>query len=148
EVCDDCYSRPKEDFVQACLSTATLFQYMIGNADYSVPLSRNIKILKSEKDSTYRVAPYDFDFSGLVNASYAIPNADYNHTTIRNRVFLGLCTDEELENTIKHFLSKQEEIMAYVENFDLLGKSARNDVKRYLLKFFKEIEKGEIVRPK
>lgn len=147
KVCEDCFSRPKEDFLQECLSTATLFQYMIGNADYSIMLNRNIKILKTKKQEVYRVAPYDFDFSGLVNASYAIPNVDYDQTSIRDRVFLGLCDNQELAGTIDHFISKKEEIISYIDNFKLLSKSDRNDAKRYILKFYKAIENGEIERP-
>ncbi len=147
EVCEDCYSRPKEDFLKECLSTATLFQYMIGNADYSIVMNRNIKILKTKKEEVYRVAPYDFDFSGLVNASYALPNSDYDQTSIRDRVFLGLCNDEELVGTIDHFINKKDAIINYVDDFDLLSKSSRNDVKKYILKFYKAIENGEIERP-
>lgn len=147
KICDNCYSRPKEDFVQACLSTATLFQYMIGNADYSIIMNRNIKILKVKKEEAYRVAPYDFDFSGLVNASYALPNVDYKQSSVRDRIFLGLCNDQELANTIDHFISKKEAILQYVANFDELSRSSRNDIKRYILKFYDAIEDGEIVRP-
>lgn len=147
KVCEDCYGRPKEEFMQKCLSTATLFQYMIGNADYSITMNRNIKILKPKKEEVYRVAPYDFDFSGLVNASYAIPNVDYDQTSIRDRVFLGLCNDNELAGTIEHFINKKEAIISYIEDFGQMSKSSRNDIKKYILKFYKAIENGEIERP-
>lgn len=147
KVCENCFSRPKDAFLQECLTKATLFQYMIGNADYSIIMNRNIKILKTKKTEVYRVAPYDFDFSGLVNASYALPDVDYNHNSIRDRVFLGLCSDEELEETIAHFKNKKEELISYVENFNLLGRGARNDIKRYILKFYKDIDDGELTRP-
>jgi hypothetical protein len=146
-VCDDCYSRPKQDFVQACLSTATLFQYMIGNADYSITMSRNIKILKSKEEGVYRVAPYDFDFSGLVNPSYALPNVNYNQSSVRDRIFLGLCNDQELANTMAHFINKKAALLQCVKDFKELSKNSRNDIKRYILTFYNAIEDGEIIRP-
>ena len=46
-----------------------MFEYMIGNTDWSVPNFHNIKLLKPANDSfaTPLVVPYDFDFAGLVD---------------------------------------------------------------------------------
>ena len=121
---------------------------MIGNSDYSIPMNRNLKLLKTPngQDTILRVAPYDFDFSGLVNASYALPSPDYQQQSVRDRVFLGMCDDKELEASIKHFLDKKEEILDCVADFKLMSKASRIDIKQYLKEFFEEIESDEAIR--
>lgn len=46
-----------------------LFQYMIGNTDFSTGGQHNEKLLYTE--AKYVSLPYDFDMSGLVNTSFA-----------------------------------------------------------------------------
>jgi len=146
--CDECYGRKKEQFESSELTKASLYQYMIGNTDFSVTLSKNIKIFtkKNDPDSTLTVAPYDFDFSGLVNASYSLPRAEHGQKTVRDRVFLGLSSDEELAPTIEHFKAKKEELFDRIDSFKLLSKSSRNDIKSYLKDFYSSIEETGIKR--
>jgi hypothetical protein len=49
----------------------TVFQYMIGNTDWGVHTNRNVRIVQTDGTDKLLVIPYDLDFSGLVNASYA-----------------------------------------------------------------------------
>ncbi len=146
DICEGCYSTPKERFELSCVSTASLFQYMIGNEDYSIITSKNLKLLVTKEDSVYRVAPYDFDFSGLVDASYAVPNSDYQLKSVKSRVFLGISNDKELQPTIQHFKDKKEEILAYIDNYTLLNKSERKSIKKYILSFYDSLDKG-VIRP-
>ena len=46
------------------------FQFMIGNNDFSTYAPHNEKLM--EVDGKIVPIPYDFDLSGLVNASYAV----------------------------------------------------------------------------
>lgn len=146
EVCEDCYGTDKMDFDQPSLKISTLFQYMIGNTDYNLLQSRNIKILKEEAAAIQHIAPYDFDFSGIVNASYAIPSSDYKQASVRDRIFLGHSTDAELADTIEYFQSKKTELLSFIENFKLLSRSSRRDIQEYIYSFYDSLEEG-IVRP-
>jgi len=58
------------------MNKLALFQYMIGNPDYSVPLRHNVKIveLPGFGAAGYTAVPNDFDYSGLVDAYYAVPS--------------------------------------------------------------------------
>jgi len=52
-----------------------IFNYMIGNYDWSIPGQHNVIVLKSLSFDPYGLGiaiPHDFDWTGLVNASYAI----------------------------------------------------------------------------
>ena len=58
---------------RAQMTLVSVFEYMIGNTDWAVPVNHNIRLIYPKADSTaapYAIA-YDFDFSGLVNADYA-----------------------------------------------------------------------------
>ena len=57
------------------------FQYMIGNADYSVVLGHNYKTIYH--DDKFLVIPYDFDLAGLVNADYG------KSSDVQNLRFMG-----------------------------------------------------------
>jgi len=117
-----------------------LFMYMIGNPDYSVAGRHNVKILGLEGFGSvgYTPVPYDFDYSGLVNASYAIPGDDLGITSVRERYFLGLCRDDgaylEAINTIH---SHREEILDLIRSFPYLEPRERDDMVRYLEGFFR-----------
>jgi hypothetical protein len=73
-----------------------LFQYLIGNTDYSLirgPLDDNCchnSVPFSDGNDTYSI-PYDFDFAGLVNAPYADPNPRLNLRNVRTRLYRGRC---------------------------------------------------------
>ena len=60
----------------------TLFEYLIGNTDMSMKLQHNVRIVETPANVFYPV-PYDFDYSGLVDTSYAA--ADTKLFGIRDR---------------------------------------------------------------
>jgi hypothetical protein len=71
--------------------TMAVFEYMIGNTDWSVQYLQNTKLIA--KDSTARpfVVPYDFDHAGIVNAPYALPAPELQMTSVRERRYRGYC---------------------------------------------------------
>lgn len=139
--CDDCRSTPQVSFETGNLEQVSLFQYMIGNTDWSTEMARNIKIV--EGNGQFKAVPYDFDFSGLVNAEYAIPNPDYNQTSIKDRIWIwDYETAPNLSATVDLFLSKEMEVMAFVNHYDLLSNKSKRQVSSYLTDFFQELKSG------
>ena len=121
-----------------------LFQYLIGNTDWvAYPIPRNIKAIKSKEATKYTIVPFDFDFSGLVGAPYAVPSNSLNQRSIRHRIFQGISKDkEDLDATIKHFLSKKRKILRYIRQYTLLSRKSRKSILKYIESFFEEIESG------
>ena len=143
--CDQCYGVPTDQFPQDQLQLHALFQYMIGNTDWSVRMSRNVKLLKSKKEEQYTIVPYDFDFSGLVDASYAIPNPDYAQKSIHQRIFLGTIAEEgDLETIIERFKLKKEAIYGLVQNFELLPRSDKKGMIKFLDSFYEDLDEPTI----
>jgi len=66
-----------------------IFSYMIGNTDWSMAYQHNVEMLYL--NTRLIAVPYDFDHSGLVNASYAKPNPILNTSSVTERVYRGLC---------------------------------------------------------
>ncbi len=141
KVCDECYSIAHDSFYVDNLHITALFQYMIGNADWSMAMVRNVEMMKGEEQDKYFMVPYDFDFSGLVNASYAVPNTNYNQTSIRDRIYLAPCENiNELKPYVEYFKSKKDEVLEYIKNFKELSAFSRRDITGYINSFYDSLE--------
>jgi len=120
-------------------SNMSIFQYLIGNADYSVAGRHNVKLLKYNDYTKPNVipVPYDFDYTGMVNAHYAVPGDNLGISSVRERYFLGPCrTAEHYREIIDSFISRKEDILELVESFNYLSEADRKNVGSYLEEFF------------
>jgi hypothetical protein len=77
---------------------AALFQYMIGNLDFSMRAGpegegccHNFRLLQKGANPALVPVPYDFDFSGFVDAPYATPPAQIQVASVRVRKYRGYC---------------------------------------------------------
>lgn len=119
----------------------SLFQYMIGNTDWSVSGLHNIIILR-DSAANYHPVAYDFDFAGIVNARYATPPPQLGIRSVRDRLHRGPCrTAEQWAPTIAYF---QERRAAFdsIWTTPLPGENERRmaDAKRYLDDFWRTLE--------
>ena len=90
---------------------------MIGNTDFSVAYQHNGKLLYIDK--MILPLPYDFDMSGLVNASYSVANETLGITSVTQRVYRGFKRDESLMQKIRQqFLDKKSEIIDTVKSLE------------------------------
>jgi len=126
-----------------------VFQYLVANTDWSfvAPYEddrccHNIHLV--DIDKKLFPVPYDFDLTGLVNASYAFPDPSLSIKHVTWRLYRGFCTDEEtLRGAIAAVTSRREEILDVIRNLPHeSGKDAADRVD-YLERFFKEASKGD-----
>ncbi len=125
------------------MSTVSMFQYMIGNTDWSLPNKHNIRFVQLQNDSISfpYVVPYDFDYCGLVNAPYAVPQPEFGIEKVTDRYYRGVArTKQEIDPVIQLFKEKKEFMLALVQNFTLLKKSVRDQMVYYLESFYKDLE--------
>lgn len=131
------------------MTKVAIFQYMIGNTDWSVPNTHNIKLIFDRKNNEtlpYAV-PYDFDYCGFVNASYAIPSEVIGTEKITERVYRGFPrTMEELQETLKLFRDKKQSLYALINECSLLTERTRKPVISYLDDFYKIINDADDVK--
>ncbi len=127
----------------------SLFQYMIGNSDWALPVYHNVKLIRSKKDSLSRpfVVPYDLDYCGLVNARYAVPPESLPIKSVRERFYFGFPrTMEELQSALEIFRQQRKEIDSLILNFEPLSTQNKKEMIKYLDEFFEITEKERSVR--
>ncbi|HMJ17969.1 MAG TPA: hypothetical protein VK478_06210 [Gemmatimonadaceae bacterium] len=113
-----------------------VFQYMIGNTDFSVNGLHNIELFFTADGNVMPVA-YDFDFAGAVNARYAAPDAKLSITNVRQRVFRGYCNDaDSYAKVFALFKEKKPEIYALYT--DEIGKLMDQGTVKETLRYFDE----------
>jgi hypothetical protein len=128
------------------LSLVMVFEYMIGNTDYSIFALHNVKLLRTQDRKVY-VVPYDFDLSGLVHTSYALPTPGLGALTVRDRVYRGPCRPEgEIQPVLDRFTARKDDILGVYDSLRDLTPDYRGDAKAYLQQFFSTITKDSSVR--
>jgi hypothetical protein len=132
------------DLAQEQLSIFELFQYMIANTDWSLYATEEAR--EGRYHNTWFVGlpwgpvmpvPYDFDFSGLVNARYAEPAPVTGLRSVRQRRFWGVCRPpEHIAAVIPHFEERREAIADLVRNQPGLESRYVEDTIEYIDAFY------------
>ncbi len=134
---------------QEAMDILAMFQYMIGNPDFSVTGRHNLKILDTGTTgdaSDYIPVPYDFDFTGFVNAIYATPNAKYELGSVKERVFVGPCRDRvSYEKAIAVLEAVRDEFESHIWFLDYLSEEERFDMIGYIESFFATAENERFI---
>lgn len=123
-----------------------LFQYMVGNTDWSIPYYHNTKLFFPKDSAQTRpyVVGYDFDFSGLVNAPYAVPPETTGLKYVTERFYMGYVrTMNELRQAASVFIAKENDIYNLVKQSEYLGDKEKWEMKAYLEEFFETIKNDE-----
>jgi hypothetical protein len=128
-------------------SRMSVFQYMIGNTDWSVAVPHNI-ILMQEKPGVPPVAvPYDFDWCGLVTADYAVPAENLPISSVRERLFRGMCRNEqEFEMVFTEFRAIREEVFNTIEAVPGIDPKVKGRVIKYIEDFYETLDNPRSVR--
>jgi len=150
---------PPDQVDQRQLWLFEVFQYMIGNTDWSAftkapteeACCHNARLVGFPWGPVFEV-PYDFDWSGLVNARYARPDPMVGVRSVRQRRYWGICADEgEVESVFPLFNEKREAIADLVRNQEGLSADNQKDALEYLDEFYEVINdpgkvRGDIIR--
>jgi hypothetical protein len=84
--------RPEQTEPAAFIKMA-VFQYLIGNTDWSVQY-QNTKLIAADSNAVPVAVPYDFDQSGVVNTPYAKPAEELQMNSVRERRYRGYCMED------------------------------------------------------
>ena len=95
------------------------FQFMIGNTDYSTAYQHNQKLLFTADYKTVPL-PYDFDMSGLVDASYAVVSQVQGEVlsieSVTDRLYRGFEREEAvLQEVRKHYLDNKDRVFEVID---------------------------------
>ncbi|NJC26454.1 hypothetical protein [Neolewinella antarctica] len=130
---------PAEHYAAEAEATHALFQFLIGNGDYSLLMRRNVKIV-TIGDEKLPVG-YDFDFAGWVDAHYASPNGDVGQTDLSERIYLGYAqSDDIMERATTKFRDKRREVLKLIRSSDLSYES-RLELDHFATSFFSQLNR-------
>jgi hypothetical protein len=133
----------QKSIVPKIMDRLAIFNFMIGNYDWSVPGQHNIQVIRSlnfDPSGLGIAIPHDFDWTGLVNASYAIPAEIVGTENVRERLFLGVCrTKEVYQKELDLFLEKKVAFYKVINDFPYINQKAKKDMTVYLDGFYDQL---------
>ncbi|MGI9544584.1 MAG: hypothetical protein ACR2MX_15085 [Cyclobacteriaceae bacterium] len=117
----------------------SMYQFMIGNTDWNEPSLHNLRLIKLKDPTKIEVVavPYDFDFCGLVNTSYASPTEGLSISNVTERLYRGKClSGEEYQKVIEKFNQKKGDMFAICDKAGHLTEKERKGIIKYLDQFY------------
>jgi hypothetical protein len=119
----------------------TVFQYLIGNTDWSIQYLHNIKLLAKDSLTAPLPVPYDFDHAGIVNTPYAKPAEELHMSSIRERRYRGYCMQDlkSFEPVITFFNHLKNDIYSIYSNCTLLDEKYKKSTVQFLDVFYATI---------
>jgi len=126
------------------LLTTSVFQFMIGNTDWLIQFSKNLKFIRDENKTI--LVPYDFDYTALVGTDYTLEGG-YTVLMFPQRTFKGPCYGMgELEAEFNRLTDKKDEIMQIISTSAYLKSKSKSEMKNYINEFFSIIKSKEKVK--
>jgi len=123
----------------------SFFQYMIANTDFSTTYNHNGKLLFVDKKIV--PLPYDFDMSGLVNASYAVvsnvQNMKLDIEEVTERVYKGYKRDPVFFEMVRQeFINNKPKMFEAIDELEKYFKDKNQFIKarKFIDSFFEIIE--------
>ncbi len=116
------------------------FEYMVGGSDWSLAGLHNILLFRHKDTGAVLPVAYDFDWTGIVSTSYAIPDYRLPIRSVRERLYRGICrTPEEWAPVLATFQAAREALYAVYDSVPGLDPEYIRDTRRYLDRFFEVI---------
>jgi hypothetical protein len=124
-----------------------LFQHMLGNHDWSMRAGpagdeccHNAKLIGPLAAGSVVPIPYDFDFSGMVDAPYATPPAELHISDVRERQFRGYCFHNgQTVAVAAQMRAARPAILGVLDQTPGLDGRTRGRAVAYLERFFADI---------
>lgn len=132
--------KPQQTQTDAFLHMA-VFEYLIGNTDWSTQYQHNIKLLRTDSNAVPIPVPYDFDHSGMVNTPYALPAEELQLRSIRERRYRGYCISDlkVFEPIITRYNQLKDDIYKIYTSCTLLDEKYIKSTLLYLDEFYATI---------
>lgn len=131
------YERSMHPLNQEPISSirTALFQYMIGNSDFSQAYQHNAIVIYINKAMV--PIPYDFDMCGFVNASYAAESIKV--ASVTDRKYRGFVRDKNIfEQVRQEFINNKQRLFELLDEHAPLFENPEgfNTARDYILSFY------------
>ena len=147
---------PASDLNPTDAARYALFQHMIANHDWSMragPAGKacchNAELIGALGPGSAIPIPYDFDFSGFVNAPYAVPPDELHIASVRQRAYRGYCADNpQVIEVARQMREARPQLMAAITSSPGMDPQRAAKAISYLDGFFAEIATDDSVTAK
>ncbi|MBB4078211.1 hypothetical protein GGR28_000812 [Lewinella aquimaris] len=132
----------REAYLNMCL-----FNYMVLNTDWNVFNLHNVECLQLTESRELIPIPYDFDYSGVVGTTYAVPHDAHNLRSVQQPKWLGRhVTEEELSAALLPFLDARARMVDHVNSCHDLHPGHQKRILDRLTEFYELIENPAALR--
>jgi hypothetical protein len=131
-----------------------VFEYMISNYDWAMRAGpagteccHNTRLALGRAGGLVSPVPYDFDYSGLVDAPYAIEPEGIPIGSVRQRLYRGYCVHLPQARTIAaQVAARRAEFLGSFAGVPGLEPKEQAKAAAYLQGFFADVDSGKIFR--
>ena len=131
-----------------------VFEYMISNYDWSMragpkgePCCHNSRLMSPAPGAQVIPVPYDFDWSGLVDAPYAGPPEGIPIQSVRQRNFRGYCAHiNQARAFASQLLPRRAEFLGVFATVPGLDARNQRSAVAYTNEFFDDLASGKIFK--
>jgi len=134
------------------LNLTSIFQYLIGNTDFSPILGSKTECCHNyamfgTDDGPLLAIPFDFDMSGFVYTPYARPHHELGIDNVRQRLYQGFCENNRyVEASVAEFLQARDALYALIANQQALEESVRVRLASYMDEFYETVDDSQGVK--
>jgi hypothetical protein len=147
---------PVSDLSPPDAARYALLQHMIANHDWSMragPAGKdcchNAELIGPLGPGSTIPVPYDFDFSGFVDAPYATPPDQLHISSVRERVYRGYCMDNaQVLAVARQMRDARPQMMAAITSTPGLDPATASRAISFLDGFFADIATDDAVNTK
>jgi hypothetical protein len=131
-----------------------VFEYMISNYDWSIRAGpkgteccHNSRLLDPGNGSQLQPVPYDFDYSGLVDAPYSTPPEGIPISSVRQRTFRGYCAHVAAARAFAAQIApRRAEFLGVFATIPGLEPREQTRAVNYIQGFFGDVDSGKIFK--
>jgi len=130
-----------------------VFQYLISNLDWAMQAGpandtccHNSRLISAAGAPPYTTIPYDFDYSGLVDAPYAVPPEAVKVSNVKVRRYRGFCRhNAEALKAAAEIWAQRPALLAVFSQIPQLNEGSRRKASAFLDKSLADIASDQAV---
>ena len=130
-----------------------VFQYLISNLDWAMQAGpagdtccHNSRLIVPAGAAMMTTVPYDFDYSGFVDAPYAVPPEGIKVSSVKVRRYRGFCRhNAEALKAAAEIRAQRPAMLAVLSQIPQLSEGARRKATAFLDRSFEDIASDEAV---
>ena len=145
---------PGELLEPAASARFAVFEYMISNYDWAMragprgePCCHNSRLLSGGPGTLLKPVPYDFDWSGLVDAPYAGPPEGIDIANLRQRDYRGYCAHQAQARAFAAEIApRRAEFLGVFATIPGLEPKEQAKAASFVQGFFNDLDSGKMLK--